>query len=291
MSQNPVDTFNVLIAVALASTGPRLLRIARMLSPQALQRVTALHCRTATSASADPLTSGTNPLSPLLQDGAPIFGLDVATDDIAGTILSTAEDSASDLILLGWHRPMVHDNSGPSPVHDVIERARCDVAMLLSRQVSPVTRVLVPFHGGRHDRRALVLAARMQRHADVHVTVLHVVDPTRPEAAGGTGWSDLVEDLSDGRVRLKVVESSDPVDAAIREAWAGYDLIVAGASEVWGIDGGIFSERLQRLAFATPASMLVVRAGSAPEREPSGVTAIDDAHHPNESIPSEELGA
>src|SRR5690606_21782251 len=154
------------------------------------------------------------------------FGLDAATDDIAGTILATAEDSASDLILLGWHRPMGHDTGGPSPVHDVIERVRCHVATRLARQDSPRPPVLDPSHGGRHDRRALVLAARMQRHADVHVTVLHVVDPTRPEAAGGTGWSDLVEDLSDGRVRLKVVESSDPVDAAIREAWAGYDLIV-----------------------------------------------------------------
>lgn len=249
-----------------------MLRIARLLAKREKLRVTALHCRLENESSPGepPMRdwasrsdeTDEHPLAPLMreeQDDA-IEALEITCARVDEGILTTARERSKDLILMGWHRPMVHDDSEPGPVGGVLERAECDVAVFLSRRFRPVRSVLVPFHGGRHDRRALDLAARIAHSTDVSVTVLHVIAPNRPDAAPGTGWSDLVEDLSDGRVRLKVVESDDPVDAAVREAWTGYDLILAGASDVWGVDFSIFTEPLKRLAFATPASLLVVRA-------------------------------
>ncbi len=259
--------FSVLLTVALPSSGPALLRVARLLAPPHELRVTALHCTTdeePDGATYEPAYDGEgeSPLEPVLRasDDVHVDPVHLDSSDVEAGILSIARERRSDLILMGWHRPMVHDGEAQGPVRGVLERAESDVAVFLARQLRPIRRVLVPFYGGRHDRRGLEIAARIARNTDVHVTVLHVVAPDR--SSPGTGLSNVVENFSDGRVRLTVVESDDPVDAAIREAWTGYDLIVAGASEVWGVDVSLFSERLQRLAFATPASLLVVHARS-----------------------------
>lgn len=269
--------FSILIPVALPSSGPALLRIAEHLAPADRLRVTALHCRTddenasVTKASAQ----GAGPLEPLLRaaDRSDIEPVHQVSDDVEEDILTAARERSAALILMGWHRPMVPDGEPAGPIRGVFERAECDVAVFLARDFRQIRRVLAPFHGGKHDRRALEIAARIARSSGVDVTVLHVVTPERSRSE--KGLSATVDEFSDGRVRLVVVESDDPVGAAVREAWTGYDLIVAGASEVWGTDFSIFPERLQKLAFATPSSLLVVRAPGVKERGDSPPTASD----------------
>ena len=276
-----MSDYSVLIAVAFPASGPELLRVSRLLAAPGDLHVTALHCRSESMPEMEASQhtgerSGGDPLEILMAaaDNLRVDPVSIVSADVADDILSVARSRAANLILTGWHRPMVDDGENPGPVRSVLERAESDVAVFLARQFRPFRRVLVPFHGGRHDQRGLELAARIARNADVSVTVLHVVSPDRSRSAEGTGLSSVVEDISDGRVRLKVVESDDTVDAAIREAWTGYDLIVAGASEAWGVDFTLFSERLQRLAFATPASLLVVHASArhqAPATEKAGM--------------------
>lgn len=277
--------YSVLITVALPSSGPELLRVARLLAAPPDLRVTALHCWTEDEYRSEDLEHDhggkpERPLEPLLlaSDDVQVDPVSFASANVEEDILSIAREQKSDLILMGWHRPMVHDDEEPGPIRGVLARAASDVAVFLARQCRPFRRVLVPFHGGRHDRCALELAGRIAGDTDVDVTVLHVVSPERPDSAPGTGWSAAVEEVSDGRVRLKVVESEEPVEAAVREAWTGYDLIVAGASEVWGVDFSLFSERLQRLAFATPASLLVVHAGR-PQPSSSISGSMDEKDH------------
>ena len=253
--------FSVLVAVALPSSGPKLLRVARLLAPSPQFRLTALHCR----ADGDEFIADSNeddPLGPLLleagnDDVNPVY---LYMDDLDESILAVAREREANLILMGWHRPMVPDGEPDGPIRGVLERSECDVGILLSRHFRPVRRVLAPFHGGRHDRRALEFAARIARTQDVVATVLHVVTPERPASSAGPSLSETVDSFSDGQIQLKVVESADPIEAAIREARTGYDMIVAGASEVWATDFSPFPERLQQLAFATPASLLVVHS-------------------------------
>lgn len=273
--------YSVLISVALPSSGPELLRVARLLADQKALRITALHCLTDPETRDEALDhpdagprEGALDLLLCAADDVHIDPVYAVGSSVEEDILSTARRRSSDLILMGWHRPMVDDGESPGPVRGVLELAETDVAVFLARQFRPIQRVLVPFHGGRHDRRALELAARIARRTDISVTVLHVVAPDRPASTPGTGWTNVVDEVSDGRVRLKVVESEDPVEAAVREAWTGYDLIVAGASEVWGVDFSLFSERLQRLAFATPASLLVVH--TCRSQQPSNASDSKD---------------
>lgn len=281
-SENAVHDFSVLIPVALPSSGPELLRVARLLAPAENLRLTALHCRTEQGLGTADFEdydeeSSERPLEPLLRsaDNLDVHPISVEGGNVDENILVVARERRADLILMGWHRSMVPDGESVGPVRGVLERAESDTAVYLARQFRPLRRVLVPFYGGKHDRRALELAARIARRTDEPVTVLHVVAPEREGSS--SGLSNAVENFSDGRVRLKMVESDDPVDAAIREAWTGYDLIVAGASEVWGVDFSFFSERLQRLAFATPASLLVVHARGP--RRSSEVTSAAETDH------------
>ncbi|MEX2400512.1 MAG: universal stress protein [Rhodothermales bacterium] len=261
--------FSILIPVALPSSGPALLRVARLFAPPESLRVTALHCwdeREFRSQAYEHRNEGIidSPLVPLLDsaDAVEVDPLCFVSADIGHDIVSIARERFTDLILMGWHRPMTHDDESTGPVDTVLQDADSDVALLLSRRFRPVRRVLVPYYGGLHDRRALVLAGRIARGPASAVTVLHVVNPKGTDSPG-LRQSGLVDKSNDGEVRLKVVEHDNPVDAAIHEAWLGYDLIIAGASETWGVNESPFSEGLQRLAFATPASLLVVHAGRA----------------------------
>ncbi|MEX2400500.1 MAG: universal stress protein [Rhodothermales bacterium] len=265
-----MNDYSVFIPVALPSSGPELLRVARLLAPPERLRITALHCwtdREFRSEAFEHRHGGVvaSPLLPLLKsaEDVQVDALCFVSSDIGQDILSTAAERLADLIVMGWHGPMVTDNETPGPMHAVLESAACDVAILLPRQFREIRRVLVPFYGGMHDRRAVDMAVRMAAMPGLRVTVLHVVPPPSPESSHAGLRARLVDDVSNGRVRVKLVEDDDPVNAIIREAWMGYDLLVAGASETWGIDSTLFSEPLRRLAFATPASLLVVRAGDS----------------------------
>ena len=88
------------------------------------------------------------------------------------------------------------------------------------------------------------------------MTILHVVSEPR------TGTSSSLRDVEG--VRVEIVHDADPVEAAVREARQGYDLIVVGVARAWGITGGLFGQRHEGLARATTASMIVVRPARAP---------------------------
>jgi nucleotide-binding universal stress UspA family protein len=142
----------------------------------------------------------------------------------------------------------------------VMRRTRADVAVLLARRPAPWRRVLVPFTGGAHDRAALRLAGRLGQQPGTAVTILHVVRPARDPGEPRLGLSDEVAEAFGPSTHLKVVEREDPVEAAVEEARGGYDLVVIGASETWGLEPTLFSPRHERLAQACPASLLIVRA-------------------------------
>lgn len=265
-----MNDYSVLIPVALPSSGPELLCVARLLAPPERLRITALHCWTDREFRSEAFEhrhggGGASPLLPLLKsaEDVQIDPLCFVSSDIGQDILSTAAERFADIIIMGWHGPMVTDAETPGPMHAVLESAACDVGILLPRQFREIRRVLVPYYGGMHDRRAVDLAVRMAGNSDRSVTVLHVIHP-RSSHSGHTGLrTDLVDETMNGRVRVKRVEDDESVNAIIREAWMGYDLLVAGASETWGIDSTLFSDALRRLAFATPASLLVLRAGES----------------------------
>jgi Kef-type K+ transport system membrane component KefB len=279
LTETDEAAFTVLIPVALPSSGPTLLRMAQALAPAGTPRVYALHLQRADDARlAGPDAAedglGAEALAPLL---AAAEGEDVAvrplafvSRDVGDDITATAHLKGADLVLMGWHKPILSQSVLGGAVYDVMRRTRADVAVFLARKPAPWRRVLVPYTGGVHDRAALRLADRLGQRPGTAITILHVVAPSRGPDAPRLGLSGEAAEAFGPSVQLKVVEREDAIEAAVEEARAGYDLVVIGASETWGLEPTLFSPRHERLAQACPASLLIVRADPSKNTPASG---------------------
>jgi hypothetical protein len=174
-------------------------------------------------------------LAPLLSEsataGVEVHPLSLSTHDVAKDILEVAHDKRANLVVLGWHKPVYSGNLFSGTVAEVTRAAPCDVALLLERGKAPW-------------RRILVMAPDP---ADVRIS-----DTAR--RIRGTG----AEKVTTLRVHLgePPLESGDAIEAVMREATQGYDLVVATLSDL----GASFPfEKLeQELARRTGASLLVL---------------------------------
>lgn len=264
-SEGAVDRFTVLMPVALPSSGPDLLAAAQALAPPEDAQYVTLHLRPVSDDTltlpADP--HAPDPLAPTVQAakarGLSVKTLAFASRDIAQDIVDTAEARTADLLLMGWHQPVLSDSILGGTVADVLRRAPMDVAVLVNRTAGPWRRALVPFAGGNHDRAALAIAQRLARQG-VELTLLHVVAP----GSGRGGIQEGGETFGD--VRLQLVEAADPQAALVDEARdGGYDVVVVGADEAWGLKRPtLFGRRHEGLFRRTSASLLIVRGGTAP---------------------------
>ncbi len=269
----------VVIPISLPSSGPGLLQAARTLAPRGNpQRIYALYLE---RAGERPLTELRQPpglrreaLGPVLdaaqESGVEVRPLTYYSRDVARDIVEVAHAKQADMVLMGWHKPVLGRSILSGTVHDVMEQARVDVAVYVERGTFPWRRVLVPYSQGPHDRGALELARRIAHGTGAETTILHVVEPAqgRPPRPRWEGEGD--------RIRLKVVESDEPLEAVVTEARDGYDLLVLGVSPTWGLEPQAFDRRHQRLAHETGASLLMVRRYLAPDEDPD----VDDVASP-----------
>ncbi len=257
--------FTVLVPVSLPSSAEELLRVAKALAPPADLRIYALHLlraeRTFSSALLNTAPHEQEPLKPMIEHagGVSVRPLAFVSRDVGADITAVAHDKGVDLVLMGWHKPVVSQSMLSGTVYEVMQQTRADVAVYLARQFQPWRRVLVPYAGGPHDRGALDLARRLETQTGADITILHVVRPGRHAGDPGLGLSAEAQHFETARVRLKVVEHDDPQEVAVEEALQGYDLVIIGASEVWGLEPTLFSSRHERLAAATQVSLLIVR--------------------------------
>ncbi len=168
---------------------------------------------------------------------------------MAESIADVAEAQGADLVLMGWHQPVLSGSILGGPVAEVLRRVRPAVGVLVARRFEPWTRVLVPFAGGPHDAAALALAERLARN-DVAVRLLCIAAPGAPRP-----------ELPATALPILALETADSTQAVVDEARAGgYDAVVIGASAQWGLRPTLFGRRHERLAAECPASLLIVRA-------------------------------
>jgi nucleotide-binding universal stress UspA family protein len=108
------------------------------------------------------------------------------------------------------------------------------------------------------------LAARAARGSAAQVTVLHVTSPEVRSIKASAAKSEAERAFATAAGQqtptwdFRSVDHSSPVDAVLREA-QGYDLIVIGVSEEWGLESNLFGLRPERIAEESPTSMLIVR--------------------------------
>ena len=126
-----------------------------------------------------------------------------------------------DLVLLDGRRPLLGEGVPRGPVGEVLERAPCDVAVLVERSDMPVIDaqhpVMVPFGGGDHDWAALELAAWI---ATAHNTPLKLL------GAQGSNGGDASAVLSSASLVVQQLAGSrnrgDPRRPGERRPAAGH---------------------------------------------------------------------
>lgn len=197
--------------------------------------------------------------------GLTVRPLSFVSNQPAADICEVADVKQADLVILGWHKPVLGRAVLSGTVHEVMQRSATGVAVLVDRGLGWVNRVLVPYRGGVDDRGALDLGTRLARNAGANVTVLHIVsgDPTRADPAEPTAdASNAIVDEhfpNGGRITTKVVDHAAPMHAVIEESENGYDLVVIGASADWGLEHRSFGLQPERIVSECPASLLIVR--------------------------------
>jgi nucleotide-binding universal stress UspA family protein len=276
------QNFKVLIPVSFPSSGPGLIKIASAISPKSKLKVYALHLLKANQLSITNLgedngaQKSIEAFRPLLgyaeQNSIPVSPLSFASRNAAGDINHIANIKDVNIILMGWHKPILSESILSGTVSEVMSHAKADVCVYLERQFNPYKNILVPFRDGVHDRGALTLAHQIAINLNAQVTLLHIVKPGdnkeeknyKQNEVDESIKEDLVKteninDFSEDHVTLKVVESEFPLDTALKIANQNYDLVVVGLSETWGLEPTLFSKKHERLARECPASLLILR--------------------------------
>ena len=273
-----IKPYTVLIPIAAPRSGKPLLQIADLLSgPGNLnRRIYALHLRRPTDRSE--FRSGwreaQQPIDLALrtllghaeENNIPVELISFLSSDIPRDIAKTARERQADLVLIGYHNPVFSRSMLGGTVHRVLTQTPADAAVFVDRGFEHPKRVLVPYLGGRHDRLAMKLAGRLAASAMAQVTVLHVTapklgqPPLNAKEAVDKVFNDPTQPLP---VQMRVVESDDPAGTVIEQS-AGFDLVVIGVAEEWGLESQLIGWRRQRIAEGTPASMLIVREYGKP---------------------------
>ncbi|MGB7156853.1 MAG: cation:proton antiporter [Tepidisphaeraceae bacterium] len=279
--------FSVLIPVSDPTSGSSLLKVASMLTgTKTDHELLALHLKPPVDRDAyragldDAAAAGgqDTTFGPLLTEakrvGVNVEPISFVSRDIADDIAGVAQTRHVNLVLMGFHRPVIGHAILGGTVHRVFTTTPSDVAIFVDRQFTGAKKILVPYLGGTHDRLALELADRMARNAGAAVTVLHVVPPKRHDEAAALGAKTEVEKTfaeagKAAAIAFKVIEHYSPVTAVLDEA-KDADLIVIGVSEEWGLESQLLGWRPQRIADESPTSLLIVRKfGQAPQPSPS----------------------
>ena len=169
-----------------------------------------------------------------------------------------------DLLLVDGQRPLLGEPVPLGDIRPVLERAPCDVGVLVAREgrrigLGPGAPILVPFGGAEHDWSALELGAWLASASGAPLTLLG--------AARATGEAPAVKRRLDDAGRLVhafagiatnsiVVEGGrDGILAAAR----GARLLAVGLSERWREEG--LGETRSQLARSSAAPVLFVRRG------------------------------
>jgi nucleotide-binding universal stress UspA family protein len=285
--------FSVLAPVSLPASGVGLARLARMLiGPAPVDplvepgKLFALHLKRPTELEIltpdlrDPLPAEDPALRPLVAEAKT---LDVTTEaisfmtrDVAADIAAVAVGTHANLVIMGFHKPVIGMQILGGLVNRVLRLCASDVAIFVDRGLAErptdagAARLLVPYMGSRHDYLAMDLAARMGRNAKASVTVLHVVAPKpggEPPLHAKSAVTKVFQDPTQPTpVELRVVYDASPADAVLKAA-ADFDLVLIGIADEWGLRSHRFGWRPERIAQESPTSLLIVRKAEAREQQ------------------------
>jgi Kef-type K+ transport system membrane component KefB/nucleotide-binding universal stress UspA family protein len=263
--------YRILLCASHASSARGLFTMASALADRTeSSRLYALHLVPATDRGSSRLSGGSDEsgaiLAPVLERAAevdlPVRSLSFVSAEPARDIAQVAEVRQIDLVLLGWHKPVLSQTHLGGVVHDVMAQAPATVGVFVDRGLASIKRVLVPYLGSPHDRAALALAHRLQKNVGAEVTILHVVKPSDPRGSGAGGAGQLMSSVfgdDASRVTMNVIEHRSPAEAALEYSRQNFDLVVVGVGREWGLQERKVGLQPEMLIRECPTSLLIVR--------------------------------
>jgi Kef-type K+ transport system membrane component KefB/nucleotide-binding universal stress UspA family protein len=267
--------FTVVVPVSLPTSGPGLLQVARAMVPESRAlRVYGLHLRRPSETAipeidpGDSVPGGEMALQPLLRAAdatdTTLRPLAFVSERPAIDIVDVARVKGAQLVVMGWHKPVVSSKILGGVVHDVMTRAPCDVAVYVQRSVEPWRRIVVPFREAASDGASLDAALRIGKRTGIPVTVLRVLASTDAPGIESLADAESRRSLKQATARgaaVRAVRTDAPVDAVVDAVKRdGYDLVVIGVGKAWGLTPAVFGVRHERIVAQTTASVLIVRS-------------------------------
>jgi Kef-type K+ transport system membrane component KefB/nucleotide-binding universal stress UspA family protein len=200
------------------------------------------------------------------------------SSDVVRAINETIEQNATDLVLLGWHRPVFDRNRLGGRVGQILTQAKVDVAVFVDKRLNRVEKILVPYANNTHDDLGLELAIRLLVDDETRrLQILQAILPGENAVEAGSEadsfWKELPATVRD-RVEFAIIEASDPLQAVI-EASNKVDLTIAGTSRAWGIERQTLGRYTDRLAVECHSSLLITRRYSQVTSHMASVLAGD----------------
>jgi Kef-type K+ transport system membrane component KefB/nucleotide-binding universal stress UspA family protein len=213
-------------------------------------------------------------------------------NDVARETAQVAEREGTDLILVGWHRPVFNANRLGGRVGQILSTAKTDVAVYINRQERSLERLLVPYVAGIHSDLGLELALRiLVNQPSATLTVLRVTLPGQIAGELSNEFRLVMKQLPltvRDRIAITVMESSEPLQAVV-VASESADLTIAGASREWGIERQTLGQYTDALATECRSPVLITRRYSQVTSHMAAVLATPDPIAPESPNPSELL--
>lgn len=202
-------------------------------------------------------------LGPMLAEAerlkVPTEAMAFPSRDVASDIARVARVKRSDLVLIGFHKPVVGQTILGGTVHRVLTGTDADVAVLVDRGLGHAPSVLVPYRGSPHDRLAVDLAKRIAACLGAAIVILHVVPPGSARHGDGEPSDPaLARPSLPPNAEVWVAEDVSPVNAVLRQS-RDFDLLVMGLGEEWGLTSHLIGLREERIAREWRGSLLLVR--------------------------------
>jgi Kef-type K+ transport system membrane component KefB/nucleotide-binding universal stress UspA family protein len=206
------------------------------------------------------------------------------SSDVARETSSIATLEHTDLILVGWHRPVFDQNRLGGRVGQILGSARSDVAVFVDRGLVQISKILVPYAPSLHDELGLELGLRLLMNAEhIQLQVLRVTTPGNLAGEFSREFTTVLAQLAPSvrsRIQTPILETHlDPLEAVVDYS-ATVDLTIAGASREWGMKRQTLGRYADALVTQCASSLLITRKYSQLTSHLASVLDIN----PNESM-------
>jgi len=203
----------------------------------------------------------------LIETGIATRAVAFSSSDPGADLVRLVAIEDVDLLLLDGRRPLLGEGVPRGDVAAVLRDAECDVAVLVSREGTPVVPgpdhpVVVPFGGAEHDWAALELGAWIASSTSAPLKTLGASGDTveRSRVTRLLGDAGLLVQQYAGTSTEPVV--AEPGREGVLAAAESAGLLVIGLSERWRQEG--LGPTRAEIARAAPAPTVFVRRGRRP---------------------------